>query len=190
MRRWREQDLEPFAALNADPLVMEHFPATLARDASDALLERIDQAFESQGWGLWALELADEGAFVGFTGLAQVRPDMPFAPAVELAWRLAREFWGRGLASEAARSAAEFGFERAGLQELVAYTAERNTRSRRVMERLAMVHDQGADFLHPAIAPADGVAPHVLYRLGAARGRANKLEGWAAATPTPPARKN
>lgn len=167
MRRWREQDGEPFAALNADPRVMEHFPAPLTRAQSDQLIELIERGFESDGFGLWALELAGEARLVGFTGLTRVSTQMPFAPAVEIGWRIAAPYWGRGLASEAARAAAENGFQHHGLRELVSFTYAGNARSRAVMERLGMTHDPAEDFEHPALAPRHRLARHVLYRLAA-----------------------
>ena len=170
MRRWRERDLEPFAALNADAVVMEHFPAPLSRAESDALAERIERGFDEDGFGLWALELPGEAEFIGFTGLARVRPDVPFAPAVEIGWRLAWPFWGRGLASEAARRAADAGFGTYALPEIVAYTSTGNVRSRRVIERLGMTHDAREDFAHPAIAADHRLSQHVVYRLKADAG--------------------
>jgi len=190
MRRWREQDLAPFAALNADPLVMEHFPATLSHQESGALVGHIERGFREHGYGLWALELPGEASFIGFTGLAQVRGDVPFAPAVEVGWRLARQFWGRGLASEAARASLAFGFDVHGMPEIVAYTAMNNERSRAVMRRLGMTRSAAEDFAHPAIPSDDPPSLHVLYRLTAARWRANMLEACAGDTPTRPAPKN
>src|SRR6266508_3945438 len=108
LRRWRPGDRAPFAALNADPEVMRHFPATLSRDESAALIEQIEGRFEREGWGLWALELRATGRFIGFTGLSRPSFDAHFTPAVEIGWRLAREAWGRGYATEAAREAARF----------------------------------------------------------------------------------
>ncbi len=174
MRRWRESDLEPFAALNADPVVMEHFPALLTRAQSDALVERIERGFDEDGFGFWALELPGEADFIGFTGLARVRPDVPFAPAEEIGWRLAWPFWGRGLASEAARSAADAGFRRYALPDIIAYTSTGNLRSRRVLERLGMTHDAREDFAHPGIAAGHRLSEHVVYRLQADAGGERK----------------
>jgi ribosomal-protein-alanine N-acetyltransferase len=164
MRRWRRSDLAAFAAINADPEVMEHFPEPLTREQSAELIERIESGFEADGFGLWALE-APGGELVGFTGLIRVPAEMPFAPAVEAGWRLGRRWWGRGLAAEAAGAAIDYGLGAAGLSEVVAYTAVGNERSRRLMERLGMRRDPAEDFLHPALAPADPLAAHVLYRL-------------------------
>lgn len=168
LRRWLDADLAPFAAMSADPEVMEHFPAVLSRDESAALVRRIERCFEERGYGLWAVQVRADDAFAGFVGLDPVLDErLAFAPAVELGWRLARPFWGRGIATEAARAAIAFAFDELALRELVSYTAVRNARSRRVMERLGMRRDPAEDFAHPGIAAGDPLAPHVLYRLDA-----------------------
>ena len=188
LRRWRAADLEPFAAINRDPLVMEHFPAPLSSVDSVALVERVERCFDHRGFGLWAVEIPTEAAFVGFVGLDPVDSELAFAPAVELGWRLAHPFWGRGIATEAASAAMAFGFDVIGLRDLVAYTAARNPRSRRVMERLRMRRDPTEDFSHPKLAAEHPLAPHVLYRPHA-RGR-HILEACAGAIPTPLDPKN
>ncbi len=172
--------------MGADPEVMEHFPSTLSSAESAALMSRNQRGLEERSYGFWALEVPGEVAFGGFLGIVPVPPEMPFAPAVEIGWRLARPLWGRGLASEAARAVLERAFADLEMNELVAYTAVGNDRSRRVMERLAMARDPAEDFLHPGLAAEDPLAPHVLYRLTASDWRRNKLESCAGATPTPP----
>lgn len=164
MRRWTDADLEPFAALNADPEVMRYFPARLTREDSDAFVDRIEARFDEDGYGLWALERAG-GEFLGYTGLAPARADLPCAGAIEIGWRLVRAAWGHGYATEAAREAVRFGFEQAGLAEVVSFTAVVNVRSRRVMERLGMTRDPAEDFDHPALPAGSPLRPHVLYRL-------------------------
>ena len=168
LRQWREDDREPFAAMNADPEVMRHFPSVLDRDASDAVLDRLRAAVEEQGWGLWAVERVDTGRLLGFTGLAVPRHPLPFMPCVEVGWRLARSAWGHGFASEAAREALRVGFDELGLDEVVSFTPVGNTRSRAVMERLGMARDPADDFDHPALKVGDPLRSHVLYRLGRA----------------------
>lgn len=167
LRRWRPGDRRPFADLNADPAVMEHFPAPLTREESDALADRIEQDFERHGFGLWAVELRESGEFVGFTGLAVPPFEAHFTPAVEVGWRLARSAWGHGYATEAGRAALAFGFEGFGLEEIVSMTAVGNARSRAVMERLGMTRDPADDFDFPTLAVGDPLRPHVLYRLAA-----------------------
>lgn len=149
---------------------MEHFPALLTRAQSDTLVEHIEGAFERDGFGLWALELPGEAPFIGFTGLNRVEPRMPFAPAVEVGWRLGSGYWGRGLATEAARAAVQAGFGVYELAEVVSFTTVGNARSRAVMERLGMRRDPAEDFEHPRLPPGDALTQHVLYRLDAADG--------------------
>ncbi|MFB2596295.1 GNAT family N-acetyltransferase [Herbiconiux sp. P17] len=165
LRRWRDSDFEPFAALTADPEVMRYFPAPLDREASDSLAARADGLFETQGFGLWALELRATGEFIGFTGLAPMPDGVPGSGGVEVGWRLAREFWGVGYASEAARASVRFGFDEVGLTEIDSITAVLNLRSQAVMERIGM---RRADFFgHPRVAVGSPLRPHVRYRLAA-----------------------
>lgn len=167
LRRWRDSDLEPFAALNADPVVMEHFPAPLAGEESDRMAARIDAAIVERGFGLWAVEVKGGPPFIGFVGLSVPNFDAPFMLAVEAGWRLAAAYWGRGYATEAAGAAVRFGFTTVGLPEIVAFTNPANTRSRRVMERLGMRRDPTDDFEHPNLAVGHPLRRMVLYRLGA-----------------------
>jgi len=169
LRRWRPDDLEPFAALNADATVMEHFPSTLSRSESNAFIQRMEAGFEAHGYSFWALELIEQERFIGFVGLRPVGREMPFGPTVEIGWRLARAEWGHGFATEAAGACVRFAFDELGLPALVAFTAARNWRSRRVMERLGMTRDPSDDFSHPKLAPGHALAAHVLYRLTPAR---------------------
>lgn len=162
LRRWSASDLEPFAALNADPEVMRYFPGTLSPAESDAMVERIEARFDSDGFGLWAVER--DGQFLGFTGLSRPRFDAHFTPAVEVGWRFARFAWGHGYATEAARVAVAFGFRTLGLDQIVSFTTVTNEPSRAVMRRLGMTHDPADDFDHPAL-PDHPLQRHVLYRL-------------------------
>lgn len=165
LRQWRDDDLAPFAALNADPEVMRHYPSVLTRAESDAWVFGARALIAARGWGLWAVEIVDGAPFIGFVGLAQPRFEAHFTPAVEIGWRLAREHWGRGYATEGASAAVAFAFDALGLDEIVSFTTVANDRSRRVMERLGMTHDPSDDFEHPLLAPGDPLRPHVLYRL-------------------------
>jgi RimJ/RimL family protein N-acetyltransferase len=167
LRRWRESDAAAFAALNSDPQVMEYFPAVLSEAECAFVLEQIEAGFELNGFGIWALEELDGGRFIGLTGLSVVPFAAAFTPAVEVGWRLVREAWGRGYATEAAAAALGFGFEQAGLAEIVSFTSSTNVRSIAVMERLGMHRDDAGDFAHPQIDAGHVLAPHVLYRLGA-----------------------
>jgi RimJ/RimL family protein N-acetyltransferase len=165
LRGWCEADLAPFAALNADPQVMAFFPATLSRAESDAMAGRIRAHFAEHGFGLWAVEIPGACPFAGFVGLSVASFPAPFTPCVEVGWRLTHHHWRRGYATEAARAALAFGFERAGLDEVVSFTAEGNAASRRVMERLGMRRDPSGDFDHPSVPEGHRLRRHVLYRL-------------------------
>lgn len=169
LRRWRDDDRAPFAALNADPRVVEFLPGPLSRAQSDALAERIAAHFVEHGFGLWAVEAPGEIPFAGFVGLSVPAFDAAFTPCVEVGWRLASSCWGRGYASEAARAALACGFERLGLAEIVSFTVPANLRSRRVMERLGMSRDPADDFDHPALPDGHPLRRHVLYRARPAR---------------------
>lgn len=158
MRRWYDRDRAPFAAMNADPEVMRHFPAVMTRQGSDALIDRIEAHFVEHGYGLWALEA--QGQFVGFTGLSWATWEADFTPALEVGWRLARPAWGHGYASEAATAALLRGLEE--VDSIVSFTAVSNERSRRVMERIGLRHEH--DFDHPRIPPHHPLARHALYR--------------------------
>jgi RimJ/RimL family protein N-acetyltransferase len=163
LRRWRPSDLEAFAALTADPEVAEHLPSTLSSKESEAMFGRIEEHFKKHGYGLWAVELPGQSPFIGFIGLAEVSFETSFTPCVEIGWRLARSWWGRGLATEGAQAALAYGFQHLGLSEIVSFTVPGNTRSRRVMEKLGMRYAE--DFEHPRIEPGHPLRRHVLYRL-------------------------
>lgn len=161
LRAWRDADRGPFAELNADPEVMEHFPAPLSREQSDAMVDRIVAHHVERGYGLWALEV--DGRFAGFVGLSTASFPAQFTPAVEVGWRLSRWAWGRGAASTAARRVlrAAPGF---GIEEVLSFTATSNARSAAVMERIGMVRDPDGDFEHPRVPEGSPLRRHVLYR--------------------------
>lgn len=164
LRQWRDSDLAPFAALHADPRVMACFPATLSREASDALAQRCRDLIAARGWGLWAVTLRDNGAFIGMTGLHVPDAQLPCSPCVEIGWRLAFDYWGKGYAQEAAQAALRDGFTRLRLPEIVSFTALPNVRSSALMARLGMRREH-ATFEHPALPPGHRLRTHCLYRL-------------------------
>jgi RimJ/RimL family protein N-acetyltransferase len=166
LRRWHDEDREPFAAMNADRAVVEHLQGPLTRERSDDFVDRIEAHWDEHGWGLWAVEVPGSAPFVGYVGLwpaEYLEPGM-----IEVGWRLAREHWGHGYATEAARESLRFGFEDAGLAEIVSFTVPQNTRSRAVMERIGLVRDPDGDFDHPRVDAAryPQLVRHVFYRLG------------------------
>jgi RimJ/RimL family protein N-acetyltransferase len=176
LRAWREEDLEPFARLNADERATQYLLHRLSREQSDALVERIGAHFERKGFGLWAVEAPGVAPFIGAVGLVVPGFSAAFTPCVEIGWRLAPEFWGHGFASEAARAALAFGFETLGLDEIVSFTVPANTRSQAVMQRLGMMHSPADDFDHPLVPAGHRLLRHVLYRLS--------KETWRVSTAT------
>jgi RimJ/RimL family protein N-acetyltransferase len=165
LRLWRDDDLPIFAALNADPRVMEFFPKPLDRTESDALASRIRDNLSHRGFGQWAVEIPRVAEIIGFVGLSVPQFEAHFTPCVEIGWRLAREYWGLGYASEAARAALDFGFRTLALDQIVSFTASANWRSRRVMERIGMAGTPADDFDHPALPEGHPLRRHVLYRV-------------------------
>ena len=165
LRRWRKNDLEPFAALNSDPLVMEHFPSLMSEAETADMITRIERHFDEHGFGLWAVEHKASADLIGFTGLAAPSFEAPFMPAVEVGWRLAYEHWGNGYATEAAKAVLGFAFVEAGLDEVVSFATPANVRSTSVMERLGMTHDPNDDFDHPSLSNDSSLKRHVLYRM-------------------------
>lgn len=170
LRPWQASDLPFFAALNADPEVRRWFPGTLTREQSDASAARFQAHIASHGFGFWAAELVGAAPFIGFVGLQHVPFAAPFAPAVEIGWRLDRAHWGRGYATEAAKAALAHAFGPLGLAEVVSFAVAGNLPSCRVMERAGMRRDPAGDFDHPALPDGHPFRRHVLYR--AARGDA------------------
>jgi len=176
LRPWKARDSAPFAALNSDPEVMEHFPDVLAPEESDQMMRRIDMHFDEFGFGLWAVEIKWAKRFIGFCGLAVPTFQTDFTPAVEIGWRLARDQWGSGYATEAAGAAMDYGFREAGLDQILSWTIPDNQRSQRVMERIGMTRAPELDFDHPRFLDDERLRRHIVYRM--------TREKWAEATPT------
>ena len=164
LRQWIESDLGPFAELNASPEVCAFLSKTLIRSESDAFARSIADHFKKHGFGLYAVELRAAGAFIGFTGLSVPNFPAHFMPAIEIGWRLAREYWGHGYVSEAAQAVLAHGFDRLGLNEIVSFTVPANSRSRKVMGRIGLRHDAKDDFDHPNYPDGHRLRRHVLYR--------------------------
>ncbi|MBX7067426.1 MAG: GNAT family N-acetyltransferase [Parachlamydiales bacterium] len=164
LRQWQKEDLEPFAKLNADPRVMEYFPGLKTREESDAFVRIFSDHIQKHRWGLWAASLLETDEFIGFIGLQPVPFEAPFTPAVEIGWRLAFEYWGKGYATEGALATLQYGFKTLKLPEIVSFTVVGNWRSRAVMERIGMHHDPKDDFDHPKLPEGHPLRRHVLYR--------------------------
>jgi RimJ/RimL family protein N-acetyltransferase len=164
LRRWREEDCAPFAAMSADPEVMSWLGrAPMTRAESDAQIDRFEAQFAKLGHGFFALERKDDDAFLGFIALAHIPFGPPRPQGHEIGWRLARHAWGHGYATEAARALLEFGFAELKLPEIVSFAAKTNLRSQAVMRRIGLAHDPARDFDHPALAQGDPLRPHVVY---------------------------
>jgi RimJ/RimL family protein N-acetyltransferase len=167
LRPWRESDLAPFAEMNADPRVRKHLNGVIDQAASDAEAGRIQAHIEQHGWGYWAIEVPGVAPFIGFAGVNSARYPLPGLGEgwADIGWRLHHDHWGHGYATEAAFAALDEAFTTAGLSEVVSFTTPANKRSRRVMERLHMVHDPAGDFDHPNIPEGSADRRHVLYRI-------------------------
>lgn len=164
LRHWKQGDRETFAAMNSDPRVMEFFPALISEEDSHASADRNQAHFAEHGYGLWAVEIPGEAEFIGFVGLWHPTFEAHFTPCIEIGWRLACDYWGRGYAPEAALASLKFGFETLGLDEIVSLTAPANLRSRRVMEKIGMSRNEADDFDHPRVSDGHHLKRHVLYR--------------------------
>ena len=177
LRPWRDEDVAAFAEMSADPTVMQYLLPLSDRGLSvEAWVERARAHWDEHGFGQWVVELPGAANFIGVVGLETVSYDAHFTPAVEVAWRLVRAYWGRGYATEAAKAALDYGFGEVGLGEIVALTVPANQRSRRVMERLGMTRSPQDDFDHPRL-PEGPLRRHVLYRLRNPNGGADLLSG-------------
>lgn len=173
LRGWSDADRPAYAAINADPAVMATIGPLRSRAESDAMIDRIMASWERDGLGLWCVDL--DGECIGFTGLNIPAFEASFTPCVEVGWRLSSGQWGHGYAPEAARASLDFGFGERNLDEIVSFTAVINRKSRRVMEKLGMTRDAGADFAHPRVPEGDPLRPHVLYRISSAQHRGVRL---------------
>ena len=167
LRQWQGADKDQFARMNADPIVMEHFPSTLSRQQSDEFVDRMREHLDEHGWGLWAVDVRDTGEFIGFVGLWPAGFD-PFMSEelVEIGWRLKESAWGQGYATEAARAALDHAFDVLGLAQVVSFTSLTNVRSQAVMQRIGMARDTSSDFEHPRLPDGHPLKPHVVYRIG------------------------
>jgi RimJ/RimL family protein N-acetyltransferase len=169
LRRWRPDDREPFARLNADPRVVEFLPGALSREESNAIVDRIEAHFQRHGFGAWAVEIPGVTRFAGFVGLTIPRFEAPFTPCIEIGWRLDADHWNKGYATEGARAALDFAFGPLHVDEIVSFTVPGNVRSRRVMEKLGMTYSPRDDFDHPLLPEGHPLRRHVLYRLSRAQ---------------------
>jgi RimJ/RimL family protein N-acetyltransferase len=165
LRHWLDSDRAPFSLINADPRVMEFMPSPLTTDETNVLVDRIEAHFQRHGFGLCAAELRADNSFIGYIGLSVPSFEAHFTQCVEIGWRIAATHWGHGLATEGAREIVRYAFDVLGLPSLVSFTVPANLRSRRVMEKIGMIHNPADDFDHPNLPPGHPLRRHVLYRL-------------------------
>jgi ribosomal-protein-alanine N-acetyltransferase len=172
LRQWRDDDVEPLVALNADPEVSRYLGGTITRAESEAMAVRMRVHWAERSFGVWALELRDgesaggaRRSLIGLCGIVVPRYETKFSPFVEILWRLAPACWGKGLVTEAAHAALDDGFAHHDFPAVVALTVQQNQRSWRVMERLGMRRAPEDDFDHPLVREGDPLRPHVVYRV-------------------------
>lgn len=161
LRNWVDADIPAFVEMNQDIKVMEHFTRTLTAEETKEWVQRIKKQITDQGFGLWAVEIKETNAFIGFVGLSIPQFQTDFTPCVEIGWRLASEYWGKGYAQEAARACLHYGFNHLDLKEIVSFTSLFNTRSMNVMKKIGMEYIK--EFEHPNVEPGHRLRKHVLY---------------------------
>lgn len=166
LRNWEAKDTAPFIKMNQDPKVMEFFPGLYSSEETIQSINNFKRSIEEHGYGMFACELKEDGQFIGFIGLMYRDFEASFTPCVEIGWRIIHEYWGKGLAVEAARKCLDIGFNEFNLGEIVSFTASVNKRSERVMQKLGMSRDPTHDFYHPKLESQHPLAWHILYRLG------------------------
>jgi len=164
LRQWCQEDWPSFATLNADPVVMEYYPNVLSTEESNAIAQKFQALIAERGWGFWAVETMDEKQFIGFVGLHKPTYQLPVTPCVEIGWRLAKQYWGKGYATEAAKASLAVAFGKLDLPEVYSFTSVTNKRSQAVMERLQMINTM-RNFEHPMIPENSPLREHVLYRI-------------------------
>ena len=174
LRQWTEEDFFPFAEMCSNENVMEFFPKTQTREESYEMAKKIQSLIKERGWGFWAVEIPNQQKFIGFVGLHTPKDSMPFSPCVEVGWRLSNQHWGKGYATEGAKAALEYAFNRLGLSEVVSFTSLGNVRSMAVMKKIGM-HNSGQNFMHPDIEVSHPQCEHVLYKIGRSEWQKNNL---------------
>ena len=162
-----DEDLLEFSLINSDPEVMRYFPSTVDKQDTMKMIRNEQETYRQEGYCLFACVLKNRGKFIGFVGLHKVGFDAHFVPAVEISWRLAKEHWNQGYATEAASVIIDWGFTEIGLREIVSFTTQQNKASMRVMEKCGLIRNPNDDFLHPKLKKTDPLAPHILFRIKA-----------------------
>jgi len=164
LRQWKNCDYQIFAEMSSDPDVMRYYPSLMSRPESNEMADKIRSLISDRGWGFWAIEEKDNKKFIGFVGLHEPAPELPFSPCVEIGWRIKKERWGKGFATEAAKEVLKFAFDQLKLDKIYSFSTVKNQKSRAVMERLGMVNTH-KNFEHPDIPPGSPLREHVLYEM-------------------------
>jgi len=162
LRQWKSEDFKPFARISADPDVMKFYPNTLNESESNAMVEKIQNLIAEKGWGFWAIENLADNNFMGFVGLHIPHYELPVSPCIEIGWRLAKQYWGKGFATEAGMASLDFAFEQLNVDEVYSFASTTNKKSQAVMTRLNMI-DTKSNFNHPMIPDGNPLKEHVLY---------------------------
>lgn len=162
-RRWNIEDREPFAKMNNDQEVMEFLPKKLTSKESCEFISRIEEHFEIHNYGLWVAEVKETSKFVGFIGFYTATFESDFTPCIEIGWRINRENWSLGYATEGAKACLEYGFNHLGFEKVYSFTSKLNIRSINVMKKIGLVEER--EFNHPRLEEKDPLRPHVLYSI-------------------------
>ncbi len=163
LRQWTNDDIPPFVEMNRDTNVMRYFPALLTEEETQAMVQRIQTSFVTNGFGLYAVEVKSTNEFIGFTGFSIPRFQSFFTPCVEIGWRLKHSAWGQGYATEAAKACLQYSFNKLGFDKVYSFTASVNTPSENVMKKAGMI--KAGEFNHPLLAPGSVLCSHVLYAI-------------------------
>ena len=166
-RSWKPEDLEPFATLCADPEVMEFFPSVLTRGQTAAFIERINSHFAEHGYGWFAVELLEAKEFIGFIGIGHPRFESFFTPCFEIGWRLAKEYWNSGYATEGALACLDYAFNKLEATEVYSFTAKTNLKSEYIMQKIGM--EKAGEFEHPMLEEGSPLRLHVVYKCSASQ---------------------
>ena len=161
LRKWIDADFMPFAEMNKDIDVMKYYPSLSNEEETAAMMKRINSHFEQHGFGLFAVEKLNTKEFIGYTGFMIQSFESFFTPCIEIGWRLKKEEWNKGYATEAAEACLKYGFDTLQFKTIYSFTAVINSASERVMQKIGMIKD--GEFNHPKIASTSLLWRHVLY---------------------------
>ncbi|WGU95759.1 GNAT family N-acetyltransferase [Paenibacillus dendritiformis] len=165
LRDWAEADLEPFQRLNADKQVMRYFPKTLSPEETNVFYQSIVAELKECGFGLYAVEVKEDKEFIGLTGFHRATFEADFTPCIEIGWRLKKQAWGKGYATEGAAACLQYGFHELGFRDVYSFTAQVNKPSQNVMKKIGMSFIK--TFNHPKVEKDSPLKEHVLFHIKA-----------------------